>query len=338
MGAIPEHENYRGSADPNVRCGTCRFYSRWSGYCSMFETLVDKNAVCDDWDPGLVEKGMAQPAELRLQVVGVHKSPDGRHIYRMETRDGHYVGRTNASTIKAVRGDVLKVVANDFRVNAGGDFEWLNPNVIERHTDRADSQRMLMQMAAGVLPMSKDTAPGPAGDIPPPGDETHAGPTLQSVHVDAPLANISLSYATKRLVPTDNYVVKGLEPVKQLVYGVVLEPNTLDSQDDYMLPDQVEKTAHGFLKKALRGKATVSRLQHTTRAFHRDKPSVVPVESFIAPNDFSYDGKEMIKKGSWVLVVHVEDPAVWDAVCRGDYTGFSIGGTGVRRSIHQSML
>jgi broad specificity phosphatase PhoE len=287
--------------------------------------------------PKEIAKAQAQPAELCLTVVGVSKSPDGQHIYRMSTRDGRYVGRTNASRHRAVKGDVLKVQANDFRINASGDTAWSNANVLSAYKDRAYSWKYLQALAGGEL--VKDGAPGPAGDIPAAGDEGSSampsGPTLAAVHIDAPLPNISVAYAGRPLQGKKIKVVKA-EPMHQLVYGVVLEPNSLDSQNDYMLPQHVEKAAHTYLKKAVRGTSSVVKLQHRRRGFKRDKPSIIPVESFIAPIDFSYDGKEMIKKGSWVLAMHVEDEQLWQDFVNGKYTGFSVGGFGVRQSMHNA--
>ncbi len=103
-----------------------------------------------------------------------------------------------------------------------------------------------------------------------------------------------------------------------------------------MLPHHVERAAHGYLKRAIRGKSSVAKLQHRAQGFFKDKPSICPVESFIAPIDFSYDGKEMIKAGSWVLCMHVEDPALWQDFLDGKYAAFSVGGTGVRQSVSAS--
>lgn len=197
--------------------------------------------------------------------------------------------------------------------------------------------------------LEKDLAPGPAGDIPPdqgvddfggmPSKLTldaigpaisGVGPTISSVHVPSPLKNISVSYAGGK----KKLKVAKADQKKQLIYGVVLEPNSLDSQDDFMLPDQVEKAAHTYMKKVVRGKASVSKLQHRTQGFFKGKASVVPVQSFIAPIDFSYDGKEMVKKGTWVMCLHVEDQNVWDDVMNNKYTGLSIGGTGIRQSMN----
>lgn len=296
-------------------------------------------------------KAQAKPATLNLRVHGMHHAPQNQLIYRMETRDGRYVGKTNPTKHRAKKGDILTIAANDFATDGSGDLAWLNPNVVSHYTDSAHSWKELQAMAGGAI--VKDTAPAPAGDIPAAGDsgagdlmpsgqtleamgaaasggDLPIGPTLNSVHVNRPLKDISVGYMGRQ----KKLRVSKADQVKQLVYGVVLEPNTLDSQDDYMLPNQVEKAAHNYLKKVARGKSSVSKLQHRAPGFFKNKPSVVPVESFIAPVDFSYDGNEMIKKGTWVLVLHIEDKAVWQDVLAGKYTGLSIGGSGIRQSYH----
>lgn len=189
--------------------------------------------------------------------------------------------------------------------------------------------------------LEKDSAPPPAGNIPAdqgtddfggmPSKETLSavGPTISSVHVRVPLKNISISYAGKkkklRVAKTDKQ--------KQLIYGVVLEPNVMDSQEDFMLPEHVEQAAHTYMKKVVRGKSSVAKLQHRKQGFFKAKASVVPVQSFIAPADFSYDGKETVRKGTWVMCLHCEDSIVWQDVMDGKYTGLSIGGSGIRQEL-----
>lgn len=274
-------------------------------------------------------KGDTNPATLHLRVNGVSRAPGGMTSYRMVTRDGHYVGRTLPTRIRAKKGDVLKIQANDFLQSANGDLRWDNPHVVSHYSDAAHS---LKDISALVV---KDGASGPAGDIPAAGDMGASsampnGPTLDSVHIPVPLPDISIAYAPKKKL---KYRVQKANKHQQLIYGVVLEPEVLDSQDDFMLPNQVERAAHTYMKKVARGKASVSKLQHRSRGFFKNKPSVVPVESFIAPVDFSYDGKEMVKKGTWVMVLHIEDPKIWDDVIAGKYTGLSIGGSGIRQEL-----
>jgi broad specificity phosphatase PhoE/8-oxo-dGTP pyrophosphatase MutT (NUDIX family) len=312
-----------------------------------------------------VTKAQAHPATLNLRVHGVSSAPGGMRVYRMETRDGRYVGRTNATRFRARKGDLLKVQAQDYLHDVQGDPRWTNVGVVG-YTDSSHSWKDLEALAGGrlegeppvpeTLPpdsgVGKDGAPGDAGNLPTPGDPGVVstiggdGPTLAAVHVDIPLGGISQAYVdrqtARRFKRGKQSVLQGeFLPVqkgqewKQLIYGVVLEPNAIDSQDDFMLPHHVEKTAHNYLKKAIRGRSSVAKLQHGAHpgGFSRSKPSIVPVESFIAPVDFSYDGKEQIKKGSWVLAMHVEDPELWQDFLSGKYKAFSVGGSGVRRAV-----
>lgn len=110
---------------------------------------------------------------------------------------------------------------------------------------------------------------------------------------------------------------------KQIVYGVVLAPNETDLQEDWMRPEEIEKTAHFFMMNG----QTIGR-EHQEKA-----AKVVPVESYIAPADFQCEGQygdQVVKKGSWVLGVKVMDPEDWEKVKNGEYTGFSVGGWGQR--------
>lgn len=300
---------------------------------------------------GKVKKAEAHPAELRLRVNGVSTHPTGMRSYRMVTRDGRYIGQTNPTRLRARKGDILKIQANDFMQDAAQNYHWINPNVVAHFSDAAHSWKELEALAGGLV---KDFAEGPAGDAPPAGDVGNAGaaldpahgetaalavgsgPTMSDVHVNVPLKTISVSYQLfgRQGKGKMKYQVHKSDRMKQLVYGVVLEPNYMDAQEDFMLPDQVEKSAHTYLKKAIRGMSSVAKLQHRQTGFRRTRPSIVPVESFIAPVDFSYDGKEMIKKGSWVMCMHVEDDSLWKDFLDGKYTGFSVGGTGVRQSIN----
>ncbi len=312
--------------------------------------------ACKVWSK--VEKAQAHPALLKLRVHGVSSSPGGLRVYRMESRDGHYVGRTNPTRIRARKGDVLKVQAQDYLQDTQGDVRWTNAGVVG-FDDIPHSWRELEAFAGGRVEgdvaetaTRKDAAPGAAGDLPPAGDPGVVstlggdGPTLAAVHVNIPLEGISQAYVNRqtkrRFKPANDSVLQGsFLPVakgqewKQLVYGVVLEPNAIDSQDDFMLPHHVERTAHNYLKKAVRGRSSVAKLQHGAHpgGFSRSKASIVPVESFIAPVDFSYDGKEQIKKGSWVLAMHIEDPELWQDFLDGKYRAFSVGGSGVRRAV-----
>lgn len=106
---------------------------------------------------------------------------------------------------------------------------------------------------------------------------------------------------------------------QQIVYGVVLTPDQVDSQGDTVTAQEIEKAAHKWLVEYRKHD-----VQHDGNA-----AAMEPVESFIAPADLSISGPPVLK-GAWVIGVHVNDAGTWDRVQKGELTGFSIGGTAER--------
>jgi ADP-ribose pyrophosphatase YjhB (NUDIX family) len=109
---------------------------------------------------------------------------------------------------------------------------------------------------------------------------------------------------------------------RQIVYGVVLAPDEVDFQDDYMTAQDIEDAAHDYLVRSrIVGK------QHSSQA------EANVVESYIAPMDMKFDGQngpQLVKKGSWIMGVKITDETEWEKVLDGSYTGFSVGGEGER--------
>ncbi len=106
-----------------------------------------------------------------------------------------------------------------------------------------------------------------------------------------------------------------IDEEKRLVYGIVLEPNTVDAQKDYESEAEIEKACHTFMRE--------SQKVYTN---HKDiQKEVVVVENYIAPEDFKLN-KESVKKGSWVMVTHCANDEVWEQVKKGEFTGYSIRG------------
>jgi len=105
----------------------------------------------------------------------------------------------------------------------------------------------------------------------------------------------------------------------RLVTGIVLEPNEVDAHNDYEKPETIRKTAHKFLSNY--NKDTRMGLMHS----EFDNIGIELVESYIAPVKLTLN-KKNIKKGSWVMTVHVSSDSVWNKVKSGELTGFSIGG------------
>lgn len=102
------------------------------------------------------------------------------------------------------------------------------------------------------------------------------------------------------------------------ITGIVYEPMTEDTQGNYMTEEEITKAAHWFAKNG----SSID-LQHSFEPLE----GAAVVESSVAKCDFELDG-EPIRKGTWLMTVEVTDPAVFEAVEKGEITGFSMGGVG----------
>ena len=118
-------------------------------------------------------------------------------------------------------------------------------------------------------------------------------------------------------------LLKYAAEAERIVYGVVLEPNSVDAQDDTISPEEIRSAAHSFMQDY----GNVG-LQHQT--FINGKARIL--ESFIAPADMQI-GDQEVRKGTWLMAMRVLDDDIWDAVEKGVITGFSIGGSALRKPV-----
>ncbi len=102
------------------------------------------------------------------------------------------------------------------------------------------------------------------------------------------------------------------------ITGIVYEPMTEDAHGDFMTADEIAKAAYWFAKNGDK----VDR-QHNFKSL----PGVSVVENWVAKSDTEIDGQK-IRKGTWLITVEVDDPQIWDGICKGEITGFSMGGVG----------
>jgi hypothetical protein len=117
------------------------------------------------------------------------------------------------------------------------------------------------------------------------------------------------------------------EDEERTVFGIVLEPETVDSQGDIYSEDEVRQTAWRFAE----------RYQHFGLMHRQIVPGIVLLETYLAPVDFEIVDRngqaQKIKKGTWLLRVRVTDDSIWEAVKDGRLDGFSIGGSAVRQPL-----
>ena len=126
-----------------------------------------------------------------------------------------------------------------------------------------------------------------------------------------------------------------------VIYGVVLDPYIIDAHDDWIPPNEVEKTAHDWMANS-----------RTMKLQHGNQLAAVPVESWIVPYPTPADykaaialephriwrlefGSDFIHSGAWVLGTRVLDQEAWSLVLSGELTSYSIGGFGMRTEIER---
>lgn len=109
---------------------------------------------------------------------------------------------------------------------------------------------------------------------------------------------------------------------ERYVLGVVLAPETADSQGDIYSHHEVRKAAHTYMELA-RDLGKQHKEIMTTEQLRI-------LESYVAPVDFSI-GEEKVTSGTWLMGIRVVDDDLWDGIKKGDFTGFSIGGAAYRK-------
>lgn len=109
---------------------------------------------------------------------------------------------------------------------------------------------------------------------------------------------------------------------ERLIYGIVLEPGEVDAHNDTVSAEEIRQACHKFMEQF--GALGV---QHDEMV-GGDKLRLL--ENFIAPVTFKVSG-ETVKKGSWVMAQRVVDDKLWKGVKSGDFTGYSIGGSAVKK-------
>jgi hypothetical protein len=102
------------------------------------------------------------------------------------------------------------------------------------------------------------------------------------------------------------------------ITGIVYEPMTEDAHGDFMTEEEIQKAAYWFAKNS----AGIDR-QHNFKTI----PGAVVVENWVTKSDTEIAG-ETVRKGTWLVTVETDNADVWEAIQKGEVTGFSMGGVG----------
>lgn len=119
-------------------------------------------------------------------------------------------------------------------------------------------------------------------------------------------------------------VVKAGDGVdERYVLGIVLEPDIVDAQSDTYSVEEIRQAEHKFMQS-----------YRNMGLMHKEfvNEDVKILESYLAPVDFTL-GDVTVKKGTWLMAVRVLDDTLWKQVKGGGLTGFSIGGSAVRKPV-----
>lgn len=110
---------------------------------------------------------------------------------------------------------------------------------------------------------------------------------------------------------------------KRLVYGIVYEPETKDTDNEEASAEEIEKACHEFMIDYAKVKGSHLDMMHEDALSLKD---AVIVECFIQPIDMTL-GQQLIYKGSWMLVTKIYNDELWEGIKDGIINGYSMGGT-----------
>lgn len=130
----------------------------------------------------------------------------------------------------------------------------------------------------------------------------------------------ALAQRTVRLFKADH--------MQQIVWGVVMEPDEVDSQGHYATTAEIAEALHYFMLNWQIMDEEHSRIVPRTQA--------APVEAFQAPLDLEWPvddqgNTEHIKKGSWVMATKLFSDELWQKYLHGELNAYSIRGWGKER-------
>ena len=111
-----------------------------------------------------------------------------------------------------------------------------------------------------------------------------------------------------------------IDAEKQIVGGIVYEPNKVDTQEEYTDAKEIERAQIAFMEKYGTDTNRI-KIQHQGQSFY-----FPIIESFI-PEQPTKKGKDIIPAGAWWLMIKITSKVIWEEIKAGRLTGFSMGGT-----------
>ncbi len=146
----------------------------------------------------------------------------------------------------------------------------------------------------------------------------------------------TIDVRTGRVALDSLITIAKIDAPQQIVTGAVLDPYTVDGENDWAPPAEIEATAQDWLAES----RTIG-FNHTTKA------DATPVQSYTFPYPSPEDrkaadagephrafefqfGDETVHSGTWILSTKIHASEVWAQVEKGEINAYSIGGSGYR--------
>lgn len=111
-----------------------------------------------------------------------------------------------------------------------------------------------------------------------------------------------------------------IDKKKQIVGGIVYEPDVEDTQGDYANKEEIEKAMYRFMEKYATNTKRI-------RINHMGKKYFFPIIECFQTELDTVKGGQMLKAGTWWLMIKVKNEAIWKDIATNKLTGFSMGGS-----------
>ena len=363
----PTDAKYREPGEDSAKvCGTCRFFLRdaqdergqclvvdgavaWFGTSDLFIGAEDeaRAALLS------VEKSATVPTvgPAGAAIMFVDSSPGGIEAARHESMVGP-VGETfndlYLSPLRLTRKEVVLTKAVPVLLTDGASVREPTTDEVDEWRDWLDGE--IDRIGPRVIVALGEVASKALGEradfkLPHPasvrrfGDSGEVGRKIKRVRE-------RLAEVVKQ-APGDSAVkISKADPVKRIVYGVVLDPYgnngpQEDSQLDWTSPAETEKTSHDFMA----GPRTIG-LQH------KGKAKAVVVESWVEPYPDRAEylkamrgephrvsrrkfGDDVLHSGAWALGVKIGEDE-WQLYEDGEINAFSPGGYSIKTPLDRA--
>ena len=107
---------------------------------------------------------------------------------------------------------------------------------------------------------------------------------------------------------------------KQIVGGIIYEPDEIDTQGEYADIDEITKGKEKFMENYA---TNTNRI----RVNHKGKRYYFPIIECFQPEEDTIKGGQKLKKGAWWLEVKIANKNIWKMIENNELEGFSMGGT-----------